>query len=321
MAMSRDAESMAFAVWTRVLLCGCILAPAPALRGDTAAEESIELLVADSDRIVRGRVRAVEHGEDRRLAWEIAVVKVAEVLKGEKCQSVSFIVYRYLRTPRLALAWQENGFELLLFLVTGERYRKNADRLVRKKHPWALRDRRGLHSAIELNGKPGRHIFTFDLVRLRKKDEILKAARVAAAFTGGARHLKTHFIALPLALTPEGFDFHSLGVFFPVDRRLEERAHEWVKSDHYHLRMDGVNALRYFRSDENLAILRDMLSDPIPAPHCRYLRLYRTRGVAYRILKGWGIDVPEPVTRERVRTATAEKDYENDYENGTAGHQ
>ena len=68
-----------------------------------------------------------------------------------------------------------------------------------------------------------------------------------------------------------------------------------------------MRALRYFRSDGNIARLRGMLDDPGWAMVAFAqdnrgveVRSYGIRQGAYDILRSWGVDVERPVVRQEV---------------------
>jgi len=93
----------------------------------------------------------------------------------------------------------------------------------------------------------------------------------------------------------------------PADQHLEKRAQDYVRSDNPHRRSEGVQALVYFQSDENLALVKPLLNDqgltysqPADGENAGY-RIYGVRHAAYETLKAWGIEVAEPVYREAVR--------------------
>ena len=99
-----------------------------------------------------------------------------------------------------------------------------------------------------------------------------------------------------------------LSLSVPVDERLEKRARDYCRSESYRRREEGVRALRYFKSDENIARVKRLLNDPGWAYlyHAQEnkgieVRIYGVRQEAYRTLRVWGIDVEMPVIREEVQ--------------------
>ena len=74
------------------------------------------------------------------------------------------------------------------------------------------------------------------------------------------------------------------------------------------LRLEGVRALRHFRSDENAVILKGLLGDDAFWHHTIgegqqagvTEKVYYIRKEAFETLRGWGVEVDEPVLREPV---------------------
>ena len=76
------------------------------------------------------------------------------------------------------------------------------------------------------------------------------------------------------------------------------------------LRADGVDALQYFKSAENIKLLKSLLDSPdfwmkkdwsVEYPDTATNKIYSVRSKAYEVLTGWGVDVPKPVTEEIIR--------------------
>jgi Leucine Rich repeat len=109
-----------------------------------------------------------------------------------------------------------------------------------------------------------------------------------------------------LALAPEKPG--ELRVTVPADERLERRALDELRSPDFRRREEGVRALRYFKSDENIARMKALLGDTLfayltdPASHNRGHEIHRydIRRAAYEALKCWGVHVPMPVIDETV---------------------
>ena len=52
------------------------------------------------------------------------------------------------------------------------------------------------------------------------------------------------------------------GLFVPVDKRLEKRPLEYVRSKSAQRRGEGVRALAYFKTEKNIELVRSLLDDP-----------------------------------------------------------
>jgi hypothetical protein len=74
-------------------------------------------------------------------------------------------------------------------------------------------------------------------------------------------------------------------------------------------RADGVAALRYFKSKQNVALLTPLLNNPAftvshgPGPD-ETKRVYYIRKAAYETLSKWGVEVPIPVLEEKLTSNT-----------------
>ena len=69
------------------------------------------------------------------------------------------------------------------------------------------------------------------------------------------------------------------------------------------LREDAVKSLRTFKSDDNIALLKSLLSDVTIRNENRpdgEFRVYFIRRAAYDVLSEWGTKVEKPPIEERV---------------------
>jgi hypothetical protein len=155
-------------------------------------------------------------------------------------------------------------------------------------------------------------VWKSDLTLLRKPDAVIRAAReTARRMPAGVRRIHTFGLKVPRELcagTQWEKYYHTSGhlvLSVPVDKQLEKRAQDYLRSESDLKRAEGVRALRHFKSDENVARIKTLLNDP-----GRVVRAQDTKGVeafyvvrheAYETLKAWEIDVEKPVLREDVR--------------------
>jgi len=107
-----------------------------------------------------------------------------------------------------------------------------------------------------------------------------------------------------------GTRFHGYTVNVPVDERQENLAHQVLHSERVPAGMtrvrgnDRANAalvLAYFRSPENVQLLKSLLDDPQIEHDVPGQLDYPVRAVAYGVLSQWGVDVPKPITRVKVQ--------------------
>jgi hypothetical protein len=156
-------------------------------------------------------------------------------------------------------------------------------------------------------------VWKADMTLLRKPDSVIRAAREAARrMPAGVRRVHTFGLKVPRELIAgtKWEDYYETGghlvLSVPVDRQLEKRAQDYLRSESYPKRAEGVRALRYFKSDENIARVRALLNDPgrVVRHHAQDNKgveaIYVVRIQAYETLQAWEIDVKKPVLRENV---------------------
>ena len=168
-------------------------------------------------------------------------------------------------------------------------------------------------TVIEL--APGKmEVMTADLRLLRDPEAVIRAAReTARRMPVGVKRIHTHRLKVPRKVVAgtKWEPYYDTGGFLqlsvPLDKQLEKRAHDYIRSKSGPKRAEGARALRYFKSDENIARVRPLLDDRTPTyvqpayENKGEMRLYGVRHAAYETLKSWGIDVKKPVIREEVR--------------------
>ena len=172
-------------------------------------------------------------------------------------------------------------------------------------------------------------IFTMNLELLDRPQDILAAARRAATESNAGQPVRQHLISLPrdvMQRSGRSGDANSLVV--PADSRLESAARRLIESpgallpapgdasaqdadagkaqavararesEKDWLRAEGVKALRYFKSDEHVGILKSLLKHKAwrtdISPEGDTSNVYYIRKEAYTILREWGIKVAKP---------------------------
>lgn len=296
-------------------------------------QASIEWLAADSDVVVRASIvdPSRKPARDQEpLGWRTVTVDVHETLKGRPRKRLDFAV-RSHADPNTFERLKESGQEFLWFLMRGDR------------HPEAMGEKEmakvyvlgGMNALVRL-GPPIHEqrlpppLFTVDLRLLKAPEEVLRAARAAVAEEGKDARASSHGVTLPRGImqaTGRSGDANLLVV--PVDHRLEVAARRWIESPEdvpkrlgvvmagddrnlrYYadlLRLEGVRALRRFKSDQNSAILKRLLDDGAFWHHTIEKgeragvteKVYYVRKEAFETLQGWGVKVREPVLKERA---------------------
>lgn len=155
-------------------------------------------------------------------------------------------------------------------------------------------------------------VFTADLALLTKPDEVIRCFREAVRRSPGVTRTLSVGLKVPAEVSrrEEQWRVRAEGVIVavPVDESLEKLARKLLHSEDYQQRCEGARALRYFRSDENIARAKALLDDPgysvnRQAEHNDGVekRVFGVRVGAYETLKYWGIDVEKPVMQDEVR--------------------
>ena len=298
--MSRHLKSsLSLSRFCAILSCALL---ATTCLAEINGDESIDLIIADSDTVVRGRVIAVVRDTGKgSVIYETAKVKVTETLKGPKRDEI-ILLTRHTGRENIPSQWREEGVEMLFCVVKGERYKDNDKRYAESE--WTVRYRWGRLSAFRLNDKPERGVFTTDFKVLTKADDIMKAARQAASASTRKKKLLEHRVDVPGATEAHKKLYAGSSVYLvvPVDERLEKQAKKWLKSTDFMLRYEGARALRHFKTDENIPLLKGLLSDPgytvRTYSKTDRRRVYSVRKEAYEALTEWGVQIDKPVIEE-----------------------
>ena len=297
----------------RVLaLYGCTLvAVPPAVRAEIAEGESIEWVVADSDRVVLGKVLKVEMalGKDKR-AFEVATVAVTRTFKGAAARRVKFVLRNY--NGPCVKGWLKDGVPMVFCLTSRARAEDSKD--LPAGFDWILRDDGNDHSAVLL-GKTARPrpctipVLTRDCRVLTDPNAIIGAVDAAARPLPKGRKRRAHTLDVPFGT--EVFnklsDGSAVELTVPVDEGLERLGRVWCRSDDYEKRIAGAKALRYFKNDRNIKVLKRLLKDPDFAVVSREgarpgqtdrRRVYEVRQLALEALQTFGVKVNRPVVQE-----------------------
>jgi WD40 repeat protein len=274
--------------------------------------ETVDWMAADSQVVVRAVVVdfAQEVDADKN-KWNTVVLKVRETLKGKHQPFHTFIIPDWNHNE--IARWQKSQQESLVFLAdtrlpdktewTGHapavHFMWNAKA---KVHPLTLRNDRGV---IELKD-PVSHpknsyfakVYTVEMPEAKEPQKLLQAVREAIAAADKVKVLRAHRVERPQWFTR----------IVPVNANLERHARRWVQSDDEKLREQGAIALKYFKSDDNVAALYKLLSDPAIWVDVTWKDglaierhdLYYVRAAAFASLKELGVEARKPVLKVKV---------------------
>jgi hypothetical protein len=260
---------IAFAVGV-MLIASAAGAQTVAVRGDLfnfsvgPYAESLEWVVADSRSIVRGTVESV--------TADHVTCKVTEIIRGDAAVGAVMMVARPKDSPAPPV-----GQDTLFFLNANPG--SSADR-----YPLALRWR---ESFIPLDGKSAAMLM--DRTAVTSPQEIIAVVRKANAYMADPAKR-------PVVLscsTPAG----QRCLILPPDDRLEKQGRLWARNNSVEDRVLGLRALARFKSDENVALAKELLADT----RSRGARgsgkwqfgTYHVRDAAANLMGGWGLERPD----------------------------
>ena len=270
---------------------------------------TLETLVAESDVVIRGTIIAIERDRPRdNLVWLTITLDVRETLKGEPARTRTFAFAAGAGDESFEQR-MDAGQDQLWFLVRNEakEEKREADvDGVAARYP--LRPYGGAWSFVRL-GKPvpaeaqsraaAPPIFDVNLNALGQPWEILNAARAAAKVGGGRKALRTHGMNLPHAIASRSGQHGDANMLVvPVDSRLEKLALRWIRSPEEFrsggaeefMRIEGVRALRYFKSEANVTLLKRLLDGSGPPEKSGGDGLQTAlRKQARTVLREWGV--------------------------------
>lgn len=261
--------------------------------------ETIEWMAADSPVIVRGVIVDLVHTDEpdrEQRDRDELTIKVQETLKGTHQLYHTVVIHSGYPFDTNQLAhWMKTNQELLLFLVDSKPFPEPI-----RQHPHTLRQAwsQGL-LVLKANAKTladgALYAYTLDLRELAEPKEILQVTRAAITAAEGQRLTSTTI------QTSGGPGWITRTV--PVDERLEKQALQWTQVKSWEHRKVAAQVLELFYSEANVAVLRQLLTDPgfydvtglQETPDHRY---YPVREAAAETLKALAVEFPPPVIRE-----------------------
>jgi len=245
---------------------------------------SLDSMVVNSDHVFIGTIRKFEKQEgkagsnDRLLVW----FAIEETLKSPQ----SVLASSPITTDPYTCFFQPLG--------QFEYYDIYLPKLIEKRSRLLVAVGGDIPFAIDLDDK-GQKVLTSDF-------EILDVSRVPP----NVRRIHTLTLWKPEAIELDLGQPVRLKV--PVDERLEKRTHSLLASESPKDRIAGLEAIRYFKTDENIAKAKNLLTDPYQEkrwdtqtddlkPYLSYL----VRVAAWDTFRVWGIKVEKPVLRKDIK--------------------
>lgn len=316
---------------------------------------SLDALLATSDLVVTGKVtKWKEHQVTEHGPWFDVTLAVEETVAGGAQRLLTFTV----RIDRKKEEWDQvvaEGKPYLWFFVKSKRKLQGenpSEAKARARHPFkptnywrrialapAPRDERNTGALTA--------VLTMDFDLLEKPEEIIQAAKRIAAAQHAGTHPPLHSVSVPRMVAQRtGTSGDGNAFVVPGDARLEtlgqlllrspekalpdeenqpdltederERRRNWREYMINLLREEGIKALREFKSDQNIALLKPYLDHPAQAgQYGLEEKHYYLRAEAYEVLQAWRIPVGKPVlvTGRDARKPQSEDDLRTWLEN------
>jgi hypothetical protein len=274
-----------------------------------ARTDTVEWMVHESPLIVQGTVLSGRTLPGATIANDIITVKVSKTIKGTPAETITFLAEVVHGQP-----WDDG--EYLFFLTPTRQYTTGpvfaAPGATSDKFPWVCEWRIALDEpTIDPQYDGAFH-------RLETADAMLSAVRHEVANPPAK---PSGFIDAPITprtpLPPDAAsEVRGRVLRLLVDERLEAPVRAWIDSPEPRDRVNGVEVLGQFKSDENVARLTRLLDDAYSWPEMTIVgsdyiidngqgkwagALYPVRNAAYNVLVRWHAAVPAHVVVNRPK--------------------
>lgn len=303
------------ALFTLLSMCSLLIFPASA-HAIIVTGESIEWVLATSDRVVVGKVVKVDRltGPDNK-PYEMATVAISKSLKGRQTDRETFLLEVHTlghppKEHRYGQQWLDEGNPIMFCLVRndGKRVPFEADKI-----PWVFRDGVLLGKTKHKWTMGCIPVLTRDFDVLTERDSILQYAEQTV--TAAPKHWvpRSHTLNVPTktAVFERLWSRSSVRLVVPVDEKLEVLGQKWCASTDSWERVEGAQILGHFKNEKNIAILKSLLADPTIGESTLYRatdktraelvyrkNLYVVRKAAFDALREYGVDIDRPVLEE-----------------------
>ena len=272
---------------TRFLItCVAFVGVAGLAKAEINFGEAIEWIVADSDRVVVGKIAKIEKAGDH----DVVTIDVSKTVRGKRDETI-----RFANRPRAAADWQKARV-WVLFCLKDTKEVPGVD-LVLRHGP-------GYASAVLLGKTDERtnDVFTRDFRVLTDPKAIVKHVEAYAEAIPAEWKRKSIRIDLPFNTPAHGKLWAGSAVYFtlPVDAAQEAQGKKWCASDRGDNRVMGIVSLREFPSEENIKILKGLLADVNYATGSGK-KYYYVRTKAFEALRDLGVKVERPVLEEPAK--------------------
>jgi hypothetical protein len=270
--------------------------------------ESIEWILASSDRVVFGKATSVDFVNDKEgKERKLVTVDVSETLKGAKDKRLTFV-----SDPTWDSDFEkarDNRIAMLFCLVNNDG--KHIDAM---RYPLLLRPSRIGMSTVWLDPKDSGCALTSDFRVLTRPDDVMACVRQSIRDLEKAPTTKSFTLDVPQTseVFRELYARSGVRLVVPVDDKLETLGRKWCASELSYERSQGARMLRHFKSPKNVELLKSLLNDPASGEvsqqrfvlgndakkHAELVyrkTVYHVRAAAYSSLHRLGVEVERPV--------------------------
>ena len=227
-------------------------------------------------------------------------VQVDEIIKGKAEQTIEVAQETMLGDRRFG-EWAEQHNSFLWFFGDNE-----WSNLGGSNPQWST-IRLGEAVPAEAGWSKDHPAYLMDFAEVTRPEEILVLTRKFAK-RFGKKTVKFHTVST-LLLPPTSIRSNTplwTSLIVPVQPALEEFAREAIRSDDLLRRVEGIKALRHFKSAANIKLLMPFLNDPAfqdwRTEHVvwKTKRSYYSRQAAYDVLQEWGVSTAKPLIQEAL---------------------
>jgi hypothetical protein len=288
---------------TMALFAGCVFVSLPRnARAEIVHGESIEWVIADSERVVLGKVVKVENVRGH----EVVTVATSKTFRGKREAEVTFVVPE--SGGEVAADWLKRGVPLVLCLVPRARYKGNT----LLDYDWVIRHGHGERSVIALDRDDPRNttaVVTRDFHVLKDPDAIRKHIERYAQSIPPDWKKKSLALHVPSETPAFKHLWRRSNVILtvPADAGTEALGRTWCQDKDVYMRALGAHVLGEFKNEANVrtlkALLRDSGSDVVSGSQSfpKYVlrtedRVFPARAAAYHALREMGVEAERPVT-------------------------
>jgi hypothetical protein len=291
----------------------CILLWPTSVHAEIVVAESMEWVLATSDRVVVARVIQLDTLTDQdKRECQLATLAITKTLKGEHAERATILLLPYIHAD-FARRWMDEGNPILFCLI-----KNDGKRVPAEKCAWLLRGDGNGPDAVLL-GKSKHHftgcipVLTRDFEVLTESDAIVKFVENTVK-TPVQEPPRSHELAVPgaTAVFKKLWSRSAVYLIVPIDAKLEELGQKWSQADSPGERQEGAKILRHFKSERNIEILKPLLKDPSTSEATKHRsvlfkaelelvyrkKVYYVRQAAFDALRDMGAKVERPVLEE-----------------------